>query len=479
MTRLIFLCLFIFVHHLVFSQNGNRIELSINYESPIDTTFTNETKNIFQQILNNIPANEEVEKIRFTAFCEHRYIGEDRMAAMLLFFEKQGIELGKIEVTTQYYQQEQVKIDVLLKKKLEESQSESPNPIQVPKEHHVGKSKNAQVFEIQPYSDVNIQGIEGTKLSIHRSDLMYENGAAVEGIIKVELKEFYKPEDILLAGLQTLDGDKILETGGMLNLKITADNEPLVLKEGKTAKVQLPATNAKAKTGMNLYLGTELEDGAVDWKREMSKNDSDSKSFQFNSYVRIKELVVLDSITYKPASISKLKSNHYPLEKTKSISHTHTEEYFDLELPYIPTPPPATRKVDWGGIWVNVDRKFSIGIDLPSIDPPPPPSTDILVQIPKIENEFFPRVALMLKDRSVFLSGKLVPNHQDMNSLSFVFERVPLEQEVAIVAFLDTGQSILYASKDLKTEKKTPDQRLEMKVLESGNLQGTLAELAN
>lgn len=486
MPKILLILLISFLSNAIRSQNYNAVQLVIAYKSEIDTSLQPEIQMVLQSILEQTSANEVVQQVQLTASGLRRDIGEERMFQIVDFFEKKGIGTDKIKIATQYYDKEEVEVilETVAETQVKKTEIVQATKVEIetPKLYQAGASKSAQVFEIKPFGILDVLAKEGTKLRMEHSDFQDENGQSVKGNIQVELKEFYRPEDILLADLHTMDGEQILETGGMLNLKITANDKPLILRKDKSINIQLPTKNAKATAGMNLYLGTELANGAVDWKRKLPEQDSNS--LEMKSYIKLKKIAILDSITYHERKTN-LISNHYPVEKSTYIQHTHEEEYFDLELPYLPKPPVQTQKVNWGGIWINTDRKFSIDIQLPSIDPPPPPSVDILVQVEGVPINklnamgFSPKVALMLKDRSVFLRGNLLPNQGNKAVLNLVFERVPLEQELVLVAFLDTGEKVLYSSKVLKSEKRMDLQKMDLQVLEEGKLKGTLAELAN
>ncbi len=487
------------------AQNFTKTNFLIDYE-PKSTVFHAETQEILQSILERVQESEQIDKIELIAYADNRDLSEERIDTITNFLAEQFISSEQLEKTTEFSDLHQVHI--IIYSKLKEARSLAKNDTNqleeelVPKRYCAGASKAAQVFEIAAPNDIDIKGKEGTKLQIEREDLVHQNGEAVEGAIKVELKEFYTSADILLADLHTMDGDEVLETGGMLHLNITAEGKPLVLKKNRSAKIQMPTKTAKNKQGMDLYFGKPKLDGAVDWKVEKSNTVSttivDSKAFSTDSYVRLKKKEVIDSISYINFRDKKSKNSitgNEPMTRRKIIKHSHEEEYFDLELPYIPTPPPPKKRVTINpgriGFWINIDRRFRIGIDiqLPSIkiNPPPPPSVDILVQVNGVPIQGIsrdgnlvatsPRVALMLKDRAVFLSGKFLPTGAEIGCLKLNFERVPLNQEAVLVAFLDVGEEILFATQELNTEKGIDLQQLELKPIAKSAFQAKMSAL--
>jgi hypothetical protein len=485
---------------LVTAQHSlyNKTNLEIDYESTV-INFLPQTQEMLELLLGKVLETEDIMYIDIIAVADNRDLSEERIGPILDFFEQHKIAADKIEAVTEYSDKHQIHIIIssVLKEKKEHPlvqvrDSLSDQPAQ--KQYCAGGSKKAQVFEIHSASSIlTVKGEEGTEIQIKREDLVHQNGEAVEGAIKVELKEFYSNADILMAELHTLDGNKVLETAGMLNLNITAQNKPLKLRQGKSANIKMPAKSSKYKKGMDLYMGNSMADGAIDWKREtrngMVTTTVGSESFKTSSYVRLKKREVVDSISYINFRSKKNKNNitgNNPMARREIIKHSHQEEYFDLELPYIPTPSPVSkRKSRGGGIWINLDRYFSIDIELPSMDPPPPPSVDILVEVKgmpktKMSKDGYlvanaPKVVLMLKNRAVFLRGKFLQTGFEIGDSKLIFERVPLGQEAVLVAFLDIGDKVLFATQELSTEKKVSLQSLEMKIIDKASFQDSMA----
>lgn len=486
------------------AQNYTEANLLVDYEGiNVSESLTTETQSMLKHLLQNVPIEEEIAQIEITAHAESRDIGEDRLAPFAQFFKKEGVDYQKLELVTQVDDNNRVhvkirsslKVNISVETKVVEILVEKPARSKV---YCPGASKKGEVFSVEPSSNVVIKGKEGTEVNINRADLVHEDGTAVEQAIQVELKEFFKPEDILLADLHTMDGDKVLETAGMLYLKITSEGKPLALKKGRSAKLKIPNNQAKAKNGMNLYFGETRTDGAVNWNRivrtasnNTTKDVAEPINNADNSYVQLKRKTVLDSIkeeSYKGIALKNTHSSGFPAFRSRSKEYTHTEEYFDLELPYIPTPPKTVRKINRGGIWINLDRDFSIDIELPSVDPPPPPSVDILVQVTNMKISEIekanrgaraPRVALMLKDRSVFLRGRFLETDLERGEMQLTFERVPLGQEAVLVAFLDNGEEVLYASQPLNTQKIMDVQELDLKSVDRATFKNSMAGLAN
>ncbi len=478
------------------AQNYTQSNLIVDYEGLSATaSLSVEAQNMLQVLLENVPEEEEIALIEIQVHCESEAIGETRLTPFVQFFEKQGINSEQLELITKVDDKKivHIKINSSPKKVLPINKEKEivALPVEastVKKVYCAGASKKAEVFSVAPSLDIEIEGKEGTKVNIKREDLVYPDGEAVIASIKVELKEFYSSTDILLADLHTMEGNKVLETGGMLNLKITANGEPLELKSGKSAMIKMPTKRAKTKKGMNLYFGKRMADGAVDWSVQerpkpsssVANNEASANSgaadFNPNSYIQLKTSSVLDSITVLkvPVNPKNVITGNHRKYTNKNVYHTHEEEYFDLELPYL-----NPNLVD--GVWVNVDKRIDIDFS--------PKPIDVLVQVNGVPNmgmtangdpiSYTPRVALMLKSRAVFLRGTMVARNSSIQKQNVQFEEVPRNEEVVLVAFLDTGKEILFASQSIKATKNMEKPVLDLKPMSKVEFGDAMTTIAN
>lgn len=123
--------------------------------------------------------------------------------------------------------------------------------------------KAPEIIELNIEKDVTITCKEGTKLTIPaKSFVDAKTKKLVRGKINLEVTEFYKLSDMLLANLTTKSDDNVLETGGMLYLNANKKGSKLKLKKGKHIQVVF---NNKEKEDMQLFYGEELSEG-VNWK---------------------------------------------------------------------------------------------------------------------------------------------------------------------------------------------------------------------
>lgn len=125
-----------------------------------------------------------------------------------------------------------------------------------------------QTFQFSPeIKKLEVNGKKGTKLEIHRQDLVYEDGSPLgeKDVVNVKLNEIQSFMDQLQANISTETHDgRILESGGMFNVSLTSNDKELKLATGKEYKVSLP--NEKRKTDMNVFTGVRDSIGQIKWQ---------------------------------------------------------------------------------------------------------------------------------------------------------------------------------------------------------------------
>lgn len=85
-----------------------------------------------------------------------------------------------------------------------------------------------QAFSFDKIEKVSFQGKYGTHVHIDINDL--SGNKVISAPITFELVEYYSATDMVLANLSTTSDGKLLETGGMINIKAYSDGNELTLK---------------------------------------------------------------------------------------------------------------------------------------------------------------------------------------------------------------------------------------------------------
>ncbi|MTH14472.1 energy transducer TonB [Flavobacterium sp. LC2016-01] len=133
----------------------------------------------------------------------------------------------------------------------------------------IKNDKKPQFFLINNQKDTTIICAEKTKITIKANSFVsIKTGNEASGKIKISVKEYYSISDIILGGLSTTSNGKLLETGGMLHITATSNNEKCDLKKGKNIEIAFPKKSNK--DGMQLFNGN--------WKKDQINWTVDKKS---------------------------------------------------------------------------------------------------------------------------------------------------------------------------------------------------------
>ncbi len=131
--------------------------------------------------------------------------------------------------------------------------------------------KKPQIFTIQANRDTTIFCNEGTTIKIRANSFTVEKTEEeITRNIQIAVKEYYKMSDIILSGLTTTSGDKILETGGMIHISASSDNQNCMIKPGNSIEIGFPFSNRKED--MDLFYG-EWKNNKIDWKNAKKADD--------------------------------------------------------------------------------------------------------------------------------------------------------------------------------------------------------------
>lgn len=151
--------------------------------------------------------------------------------------------------------------------------------------------KLPETIEFNTEKDFSITLKEGTSLNIPaKSFIGAKTGRLARGVVSLEVTEFYKLSDMLLANLSTTSNGELLETGGMLYIDANKKGEQLTLKPGKTMEVVF---NKSGKKNMQLFSGTMHTTG-INWNLQNTEGDSVNRTIVNSQMEIIEEHVVVD-----------------------------------------------------------------------------------------------------------------------------------------------------------------------------------------
>ncbi len=124
--------------------------------------------------------------------------------------------------------------------------------------------KSPQTFTILANKDTTIFCEEGTSIKIRANSFITEKTKReITDKVKISVTEYFKLSDIVLSNLTTTAGKDILETGGMLYISVSSNNDNCILKQGQEIEIGFPYSTKK--NDMQLFSG-QWTDNSIDWK---------------------------------------------------------------------------------------------------------------------------------------------------------------------------------------------------------------------
>ena len=160
------------------------------------------------------------------------------------------------------------------------SDTKSKSIPEPPKEKIVNqntKVKPQNIFKFSNEESVQLMCLQNTKVTFLPNSFIYaDSGKPVKGKVKVVVKEFYKPSDIIKSKLTTQTKDGLLETRGMVHITATAHGKPCKLKPGKNIKLDFPTK--KFETGFSYFKGEENGSNNIIWTE--GTNEANRKAFK-------------------------------------------------------------------------------------------------------------------------------------------------------------------------------------------------------
>lgn len=214
--------------------------------------------------------------IRLEAFTDERgeedyneTLAMDRAASVRTFLEAQGTTTTGLEVTTWGERQARRGTDdenALRSDRRVDLVATVTTWTDMEEVLHTLRRDQLQTFVADLTEDYTVKGDRGGRFLIGAGSLVDAEGNPATGPVNIELTEAYTFDDILLAGLTTHSGDRLLETGGMFRIEATdeAGNE-LFLADGKNIAGSIPTDDFNEQ--MRLFAGLEHDDGELaDWE---------------------------------------------------------------------------------------------------------------------------------------------------------------------------------------------------------------------
>lgn len=282
-TLFIFLMLLLSVHTMRSQQPDGIIWFDIG-KATLDRTSTAKLKDLTEKI-----KKDKSPRITISGFTDENgstesnlALSKERASAVSDYFTANGVEKDKI--TVQFFGEEKPVVpsgnDLRENRRVEitlgANKNSGANKKIVEKPYtgiygKVWKKPVKHIFtetRVVSNEEILLQGPGGTTIRIPPHSLVRPNGEPVKGDIQIELTEYYKKSEMLLANLQTASDSMMLETGGMIHVVARYGNEELSLKPGMEMKIEFAVP--KTEKDMSVFIGKH-SGSRINWKPGFGK----------------------------------------------------------------------------------------------------------------------------------------------------------------------------------------------------------------
>jgi hypothetical protein len=145
-----------------------------------------------------------------------------------------------------------------------------------------------QTHTIDPSKGATIEGKEGSLVIVPSDAFVDKNGTIIKENVTLEIVEALKVSDMLAYNLTTMNGDKPLQTGGMLYIQPYVNGEKVNINPDRPLYVEIPTD--EYNPDMLAWNGKIDENGNIDWqnpqplKRYLTKVDFNNLDFLPNGF---------------------------------------------------------------------------------------------------------------------------------------------------------------------------------------------------
>lgn len=122
-----------------------------------------------------------------------------------------------------------------------------------------------QLFSIRNDKDTLITGSKGTLIKIQKNSFITNDGQSVNGLVQIQLQEFYTIEDFITNRLSTntIDG-RILISSGMIFIQATSDGDNLKIRDDQPITIMFKRVHDSRV--VNLFSGEKGPFDEIRWR---------------------------------------------------------------------------------------------------------------------------------------------------------------------------------------------------------------------
>lgn len=338
------------------------------------------------------------------------------------------------------------------------------NPSDIFTKVYTADNLPTQTFSISADKDTTLKGKSGTTLFIPKNTFVDEKGNQVSGQVSIEFKEALTTADMVLANLTTTSDGNFLQSGGMIFITATSDNNKLEIASDKYIGVIMPTDTAQS--GMKVFTGTQDSVG-INWQNPAPiLNDQPQVAAPQPAFERILtdsisegQHMAFDTISNVPLTAEQRKvlnekmnawqkqideANKMFLEEMKnSNQNTFTEDYKSNYIFSI-------KKLGWA----NIDR---------IMDDPRTKDIELVTKIENHSNFNTVYVTMVLNYRKMYLPGYQKKDETySFTHGDFETTRLPVGETAIIIATAYKNDIPYFAIKRITiTDKQTVSFKLD------------------
>ncbi len=131
-------------------------------------------------------------------------------------------------------------------------------------------------FTLDIKSDTALVCKNGTIISIPKDGFMDKDGNVVSQNVTIEVVEALSLNDFLRNDLQTVSGNRLLQSAGMIYIDASVGDQALTLKENTSLQVEFPAPFVDSD--FKVFTGKHDDQGNINWQEE---EDIDERMIPF------------------------------------------------------------------------------------------------------------------------------------------------------------------------------------------------------
>jgi hypothetical protein len=131
---------------------------------------------------------------------------------------------------------------------------------------------DTSTFEFDSRDELILKTAAGTYINIPDQSFCDNTGKIINGKVTFHIREFQSYPDMIFSGITMNSNEKILQSGGFVNLNATNNDKELQVRFGKS--IQLTMNDPVADTGMRYFIGVPDETKSINWV--LSKNENNS-----------------------------------------------------------------------------------------------------------------------------------------------------------------------------------------------------------